>query len=82
LTDQNLKVARTVEQNGGGMTIDLDESELVLLFQLVNQHVVQLQRTQLQRGGKLEGVATPFEAQLLQKLITADQDAVMAKRAR
>jgi hypothetical protein len=53
------------------MTIDLEEDELVLLIQLLNQHIVYIQKRD-------SNVSTPFEAHLILKML-ALREAVITK---
>jgi hypothetical protein len=52
-------------------TIDLQDDELVLLIQLLNKHVVEVQREQV-RTKTLPH--TPFEADLLARLVAISNE--------
>lgn len=62
------------------MTVDVNEDEIVLIIQLLNQHIVKLQRASIERTQSPMPEPTPFEAQLITRLVTARETAIAESR--
>lgn len=62
------------------MTVDVNEEELMLIMQLLNQHIVKIQRASIERTQSPMPEPTPFEAQLITKLIDTREAAITQGR--